>query len=130
VSPDLAAAALVDELSAIACPVDRAAQAARVAKWLRPVLTRIRWGAVREARATNSVVKLSADLGVTPGRLYQGLTETKPGPTAVAVDPAPTCAAPSMLPPAGEPAESARSCKTVEGADPNVTVATAQGVPS
>lgn len=121
-SPDLAAAALVDELYAIACPVDRANQAGRIANWLRPALTRIRWGAVREARATTRVIDLSAQLGVTPGRLYQGLAETKPEPAPTAPSSA-KISAPPTVPSAAEPLVPARSCKTAGGADSNLTVA-------
>ena len=116
-SPDLAAAALVDVLADIACPVTRARETARVGKWLRSTLTRLRWAAVGEARATTSVVVLSKELEVTPGRVYQGLSHG--------------CAAASVPPPASGPAESARTHRAAEAADSNLTVsARTEGMPS
>lgn len=79
-SPTLTAAAMVDELAAIPCPVDRAVAVSRLAEQfgnLPPALAKLRRDALQEARdAGKAVVWLAAQAKLTPGRIYQ-LTITR-----------------------------------------------------
>lgn len=79
-SPTLTAAAMVDGLTAITCPVDRAVEVSRIAEQfgnLPPVLAKVRREALQEARDTGrKVAWLAAKVRLTPGRIYQ-LTITR-----------------------------------------------------
>ncbi len=81
-SPTFTVAALVDELTAITCPVDRAVEVSRLAGQfgnLPPALAKVRRDALQEARDTGRKVGWLADqVRLTPGRIYQ-LTITRRG---------------------------------------------------
>lgn len=77
--PTLTAAALVDELAAIACPVARAVEVKTVARTLRSVFARLHRESLQEARRSGRrVLDLAASTRVTPGRIYQLTTTTRP----------------------------------------------------
>jgi hypothetical protein len=92
-SPTLTAAALVDELTAITCPVTvplRCHGSPSSSGNLPPALAKVRREALQEARdAGRRVAWLAAQVRLTPGRIYQ-LTITRrgrhvgPGPSTAA----------------------------------------------
>lgn len=73
--PTLGAAPTADELTSIACPIERAARISHLARWLGTLpgpLAQLRKAALLEARAADHAVNwIAAQVGLSPARVSQ-----------------------------------------------------------
>lgn len=97
-APTLATAPTVEELAAVACPIERARLVtafARACGTLPGALARLRQADLTTARRTTKVVVLAGKVGVSVGRICQLTSTARPDAVAAASGPTPTEGPPS-----------------------------------